>query len=433
MLGFLWQLVQLEISSRHMSMGSPSLDLYKWVKDYVACYPGLPKEINSPAAFRDGRVVSFMLHKSCPEAVDLAAMEVQTPLLRLSHAIRGAKMSLDVPNLLSAESFLDIHLPEPLLLTYLSAFRSCVEGRTPGDAASAANMSSPLETPSGKHDALRGGAAETARAGVESFHAGPEYENVPCAVCGRNLQDGTPLVKTMPEEMVYHSACFTCRTCQSPFESFFWPFQLIPYCFEHYLRAASFDCAACEGQISEGAVLVHGRKYHSKCWVCSDCHSEFENSYNIFEGKPYCGEHYKIRAGVTCSDCGLALEKSSKSIKAMGGLFHRKCFSCRQCGTPILPEGPDAKPLEFLADGSKVVCLSCHQASLLEGPATICHACNQAITSECVSAMGEIFCIQCFVCSGCGVPFVKNLESGVASGYYNVEGKPYDEECARKL
>jgi hypothetical protein len=61
-LGFLWQLIELEMASRQVNMNRPGLDIYQWVQEYVKSYPGVPQDINAKS-FRDGRVLSFMLHK----------------------------------------------------------------------------------------------------------------------------------------------------------------------------------------------------------------------------------------------------------------------------------------------------------------------------------------------------------------------------------
>jgi hypothetical protein len=83
-LGFLWQLVQLEIDTEN------SGDVYLWVAEYLKGYPAVPKHMDA-SHFRDGRMFSFLLHKSVPNAVDLSAMELQSPHDRLVNAIREAK------------------------------------------------------------------------------------------------------------------------------------------------------------------------------------------------------------------------------------------------------------------------------------------------------------------------------------------------------
>ncbi len=167
----------------------------------------------------------------------------------------------------------------------------------------------------------------------------------------------------MPDKIIYHSSCFVCRVCKNEFEEYYWPFQLIPYCLTHYLVASGMTCCSCEMSILENAVIVHGRKWHSACFVCSKngCHVEFQESYNLHGGKPYCDEHYKEISGVTCSSCGLAIDE--QAVKALGGLFHKKCFSCVRCATPILQDGQP--PLQFFAMAGKAICLSCHEVNVL--------------------------------------------------------------------
>ncbi len=56
-LGFLWQLVQLEVDSKN--------DVFEWASSELAGYPGVSKNLDA-SHFRDGRLLSFLLHKYAP-------------------------------------------------------------------------------------------------------------------------------------------------------------------------------------------------------------------------------------------------------------------------------------------------------------------------------------------------------------------------------
>jgi hypothetical protein len=96
-LGFLWQLVQLEVKND---------DVFAWAAGHLKGYPGVPASLDA-SHFRDGRLLSFLLHKSAPNAVNLNTMELQSPNDRLVQVIRLAKSLLGVPALIRAEAIAD--------------------------------------------------------------------------------------------------------------------------------------------------------------------------------------------------------------------------------------------------------------------------------------------------------------------------------------
>ena len=376
----------------------------------------IPDDLAGTKAFRDGRVLSFMLHKA-GGTINLDEMELQTGIDRVSGAIRGAKTQCGVPALLSPESIVESNMSEHLLLTYLFAFRTCVAGADGPHIAPAEK----LAPKKGKFNTIRGGSSQT-RAGLDTFESGPEHSELKCPVCDKNLVEGGLLVKDA-DLVVHHADCFTCKECGKSFDAYYWPFQGENYCFNHYLQAASLQCAACKKQILEDAVLVHGRKFHGQCWVCCDCGEQFESSYNLLEGKPYCSEHYKKRAGVTCSECGLEII-GEQAVKALGGLFHRNCFACHLCATTILRRG--LAPLPFVAENGLPVCVPCHTATSKDVLSDSCGGCGNVIgASDCMIALKQKWHRACFVCTKC--------QSVLSGSYYNVEGNPYDEKCARAL
>jgi hypothetical protein len=420
-LGFMWQLVEHEMASREQ-WSKPSVSVYEWVKDYIGEYPGVPRDLG-PHHFCDGKLMSFLLHRTVPAAMDLTAMEAMAPHERLVEAIRGAKDNIGVPTLISAETVQDPKSADYLLLTYLYAYRACVMAREAEGSQAAAEKTEEKPAPrEGKFGTLRA-TPSLNRAHVETLPSGPEHAGQSCRICEESLSGHGLLVKVMPDKILYHSDCFVCRTCKAPFASCYWPYNLVPYCLSHYLLVSGMVCSACKTPIQENAVIVHGVKLHSSCFVCSapKCGKEFADSYNLHQGKAYCDEHYKELTGVTCSSCGLAIEE--KAVKALGGLFHKDCFSCLRCAKPFLR--PGEKPLPFLAMEGKPICVPCHEEAL-GSQQKECAACQkELVAGQSVSAMGRQWCATCFVCTGCKSPF--------KGSYYNVAGQPYDEQCARNL
>lgn len=177
-LGFLWQLVQLELNSKN--------DVFQWAAEYLKGYSGVPANLDA-SSFRDGRLLSFLLHKAAPGTVNLNAMELQSPKDRLVDTIRAAKITLGVPVMISAEAVADPQTKTNLLEAYLLAFRKCI-----GEHGEVAAPAAPEEPSEGKFSTMRAG---TGRARLQTFRFGAEHKDLKCPVCEEGLDRRGLLVK----------------------------------------------------------------------------------------------------------------------------------------------------------------------------------------------------------------------------------------------
>jgi hypothetical protein len=105
----------------------------------------------------------------------------------------------------------------------------------------------------------------------------------------------------------WHKACFVCRSCQEPFATAdFYVINNEPYCEHHYHEENGSLCNGCnrgiEGQYLETtSSSQHGstdRKYHPKCFTCSECRQVLVDDYFEIQSRVYCERHalYAMRS-----------------------------------------------------------------------------------------------------------------------------------------
>eukprot|EP01087_Luapelamoeba_hula_P023671 TRINITY_DN8750_c0_g1_i1.p1 TRINITY_DN8750_c0_g1~~TRINITY_DN8750_c0_g1_i1.p1 ORF type:complete len:347 (-),score=45.91 TRINITY_DN8750_c0_g1_i1:106-1026(-) len=159
----------------------------------------------------------------------------------------------------------------------------------------------------------------------------------PCHKCEKSLNDGGVIVSVEGMHK-YHSACFVCTNCNAHFESNYWKHNSEPYCFEHFLAVAGKKCASCNELIKDADVVsAEGKDWHNACFVCTTCHNPFITGYHMHQSKPYCRhDYYRVR-GWLCGRCEQLVEKTDR--KALGKSWHTKCFKCMKCGNEFGSDG----------------------------------------------------------------------------------------------
>uniref|UniRef100_A0A1I8H094 Transforming growth factor beta-1-induced transcript 1 protein n=1 Tax=Macrostomum lignano TaxID=282301 RepID=A0A1I8H094_9PLAT len=159
----------------------------------------------------------------------------------------------------------------------------------------------------------------------------PCYQNEfspKCAYCQEAILDRcvTALDKS------WHPEHFFCQQCTAPFteSSGFHERDGKPYCADCYNDAFAPKCAACSKAITSNYLTALEKMWHTECFVCRDCGSDFSTgSFYEHEGQPYCELHYHAHRGSLCMACEKPI--TSKCITAMGRKFHPQCFECTFC------------------------------------------------------------------------------------------------------
>ncbi len=175
----------------------PAHEVYAWIRSYCSEYPGVPKDLG-PQHFGDGKLLTYMLHRSVPDAVILAAMESMTSKERVTAALDGAKRHLAVEASITAERVQDPNAAEFLLLTYLSSYRARV---TQGLQLQSGNQTATKPAPKeGRFGTLRA-APSMSKTSLETISSGPEHVGVLCPICEGALDNRGLLVKVMPDKV----------------------------------------------------------------------------------------------------------------------------------------------------------------------------------------------------------------------------------------
>ncbi|KAF2209757.1 hypothetical protein CERZMDRAFT_86719 [Cercospora zeae-maydis SCOH1-5] len=121
-----------------------------------------------------------------------------------------------------------------------------------------------------------------------------------CRGCGHMIEGKS--VKAADGRLTgrWHKACFVCRTCDAPFlTADFYVINNHPYCEHHYHEQNDSLCHGCnrgiEGQYLETTTStrqgVIDKKYHPRCFTCSQCRVILTDDYFEISCRVYCERH----------------------------------------------------------------------------------------------------------------------------------------------
>jgi len=194
-----------------------------------------------------------------------------------------------------------------------------------------------------------------------------------------------------------------------------------------------FVCSKC-GTLLAGGDYGEDAKGHL---LCEDCMRPPEPAGDDKkEGKP--AEEPPV-GNELCAKCKGPFVGNQSKVRAMGNMYHEKCFACDACGGPI-------RSSCYKGEGGKLYCSEpCARRGYEQSkpPASkeeeekkadaasqnpddyqICSACGKELDDDFIVLAGKPLHRDCFVCSGCG----KKLTNQV----FNVDGKMCCKECAEK-
>ncbi|KAJ2809892.1 Transforming growth factor beta-1-induced transcript 1 protein [Coemansia furcata] len=128
----------------------------------------------------------------------------------------------------------------------------------------------------------------------------------------------------------FHVTHFACEDCGIPLYALGGYLQAPHggekfYCQRDYLQRFSPSCHACSVQITSGEMAVAlGRTYHSDCFVCSICQSPFIGDVCYeHDSQPLCEWHWYIQNGLLCTECGGIIK--NQCVLTRGKKYHQVC------------------------------------------------------------------------------------------------------------
>lgn len=112
-------------------------------------------------------------------------------------------------------------------------------------------------------------------------------------------------------------------------------------------------CARCNELIKSSSVKHDGNTYHSECFVCTMCSQPLAGKpFTKHEKNNVCQDCYRNNYAKRCAACENLIEGSVKFVAYDEKFFHRDCFTCAKCGTPLAGE-------KFRVVGDEKVCIKC--------------------------------------------------------------------------
>jgi len=121
----------------------------------------------------------------------------------------------------------------------------------------------------------------------------------------------------------------------------------------------------------------------------------------------------KLAKGM-CAGCRKYISSTQK-IQAMGREYHPEHFQCSTCNK-VIGNG------NFFEKEGQPQCQACFQSVFCSK----CAGCGQPITTHCVTALGQSWHPECFVCGKCRAPFNN-------ASFFEKMGKPYCSVCIYDL
>ncbi|KAJ2616473.1 Transforming growth factor beta-1-induced transcript 1 protein [Coemansia sp. RSA 1365] len=163
--------------------------------------------------------------------------------------------------------------------------------------------------------------------GSSYFESAPGSDaQTTCDTCGGAL--GEEYVNVLGRR--FHVTHFVCEDCNIPLYALGGYLQDPQgdnkfYCQRDYLQRFSPSCHACSVQITSGEMAVAlGRTYHSECFVCSICQSPFVGDVCYeHNSQPLCEWHWFIQNGLLCTECGGIIK--NQCVLTRGKKYHQAC------------------------------------------------------------------------------------------------------------
>ncbi|PAA92773.1 hypothetical protein BOX15_Mlig012898g1 [Macrostomum lignano] len=298
----------------------------------------------------------------------------------------------------------DFQLEHELALSRLSAHQRTLASQSQQGAPASSQSPRPPSTrqaisPSAMNHSPSGGVGQTS--------------GTVCAACGEQIHG--QMVQALGR--AWHLHHFVCAGgCGSQLsQQTFYEVSNSPYCEPCYQLEFSPKCAQCDGAILDRCLTALGRRWHPEHFFCQMCTAPFSETSGFHEkdGRPYCLDCYSDQFAPKCRGCTAPI--TANYVTAMASMWHPECFVCQDCGR-------DLGGGNFYDLSGQPYCEQHYHTRR----GTLCVACERAITSRCITAMGRKFHPECFKCAFCN----KQLGQGT---FKEKESKPYCSDCYGKL
>jgi len=213
----------------------------------------------------------------------------------------------------------------------------------------------------------------------------------------------------------FHVDHFICTHCQKQLgtETFF-ERDGQPYCEEccHFLFSPR--CAYCSEPITGKCMSALEKTWHPEHFFCAHCGTQFgEEEFHEKDEKVFCKKCFFDLFAARCKACNHPI--TSNYISALDGHWHNECFTCRECLMPFTGGS------YFEHEGQPYCEVHYHARR-----GSLCAGCQTPITGRCITAMGQKYHPEHFVCSFC----LKALKKGT---FKEQSDKPYCHACFNKL
>nr|XP_020455390.1 actin-binding LIM protein 3-like isoform X3 [Monopterus albus] len=226
-----------------------------------------------------------------------------------------------------------------------------------------------------------------------------------CAHCGEVCRGEVVRVK----KKHFHVHCFTCQVCGCDLvRSGFFHHSGEYICTDDYQRLYGTQCDSCDQYITGEVVSALGRTYHSHCFVCSICKSPFpigdrvtfcgkkcvcqQCSHSLSSDKPV-----KVHGPSYCAGCGEEI-KQGQSLLALERQWHVSCFKCRTCGCALTGE--------YISKDGIPYCETDYHTQF----GIRCESCNGYISGRVLEAGGKHYHPGCARCARCHMMFLEGEE-----------------------
>jgi hypothetical protein len=177
-------------------------------------------------------------------------------------------------------------------------------------------------------------------------------------------------------------------------------------------------CDGCFKKLVGTTRAVGDKKYHPDCFKCDKCGDQLEGSFAKV-GKQHLCKPCAVqgRSAGVCTRCRQALT-SAYMTADLGDKFHKKCFTCVECQTPLSSTAyvVDRKR-KHKYQTARYVCKECDAKET-------CFICSEAVTEGGhMTTEGAIFHRSCFKCVACGKEGVEEREVAAVEGARGVWGR----------